>query len=266
MDRGELVGCFGLTEADGGSDPASMRTVAQKAPGGYRAQRHQDVDHQRAGRRRRPGLGQAGRRSSAASWSSADRRASRRRRSRTSSRLRASITGEIALAGRVRTGGAMLPDVTGPARARSPASTRPATASPGARWARRNSASTPRATMSLDAPGVRPAALRQPAGAEEARRHADRDRARPAGRAAARPADRRRAASPEHDPDVSATTRQGARHRPHRARHARRQRHCRRVPRDRHCCNLETVNTYEGTHDIHALILGRAQTGIQAFM
>jgi glutaryl-CoA dehydrogenase len=30
--------------------------------------------------------------------------------------------------------------------------------------------------------------------------------------------------------------------------------------------NLETVNTYEGTHDIHALILGRAQTGIQAFM
>jgi glutaryl-CoA dehydrogenase len=29
--------------------------------------------------------------------------------------------------------------------------------------------------------------------------------------------------------------------------------------------NLKTVNTYEGTHDIHALILGRAQTGIQAF-
>jgi glutaryl-CoA dehydrogenase len=33
----------------------------------------------------------------------------------------------------------------------------------------------------------------------------------------------------------------------------------------RHVQNLETVNTYEGTHDIHALILGRAQTGIQAF-
>lgn len=33
----------------------------------------------------------------------------------------------------------------------------------------------------------------------------------------------------------------------------------------RHSQNLETVNTYEGTHDIHALILGRAQTGIQAF-
>ncbi|MGF1503028.1 MAG: acyl-CoA dehydrogenase [Paracoccaceae bacterium] len=33
----------------------------------------------------------------------------------------------------------------------------------------------------------------------------------------------------------------------------------------RHLANLETVNTYEGTHDIHALILGRAQTGLQAF-
>ena len=33
----------------------------------------------------------------------------------------------------------------------------------------------------------------------------------------------------------------------------------------RHACNLETVNTYEGTYDIHGLILGRAITGLQAF-
>jgi glutaryl-CoA dehydrogenase len=33
----------------------------------------------------------------------------------------------------------------------------------------------------------------------------------------------------------------------------------------RHMMNLETVNTYEGTHDIHGLILGRGQTGIAAF-
>ena len=33
----------------------------------------------------------------------------------------------------------------------------------------------------------------------------------------------------------------------------------------RHAQNLETVNTYEGTHDVHALILGKAQTGLQAF-
>ena len=33
----------------------------------------------------------------------------------------------------------------------------------------------------------------------------------------------------------------------------------------RHVCNLETVNTYEGTHDIHSLIIARSITGIQAF-
>ena len=33
----------------------------------------------------------------------------------------------------------------------------------------------------------------------------------------------------------------------------------------RHMMNLEAVNTYEGTHDVHALILGRAITGLQAF-
>ena len=33
----------------------------------------------------------------------------------------------------------------------------------------------------------------------------------------------------------------------------------------RHSQNLESVNTYEGTHDVHALILGRAITGLQAF-
>ena len=33
----------------------------------------------------------------------------------------------------------------------------------------------------------------------------------------------------------------------------------------RHAMNLEAVNTYEGTHDVHALILGRALTGIGAF-
>jgi glutaryl-CoA dehydrogenase len=33
----------------------------------------------------------------------------------------------------------------------------------------------------------------------------------------------------------------------------------------RHVMNLEAVNTYEGTHDVHALILGRLQTGLQAF-
>ena len=59
--------------------------------------------------------------------------------------------------------------------------------------------------------------------------------------------------------------RQGARHRACGPRHPRRQRHLGRVPCHPPHVNLEAVNTYEGTHDIHALILGRAQTGIQAF-
>ena len=56
-----------------------------------------------------------------------------------------------------------------------------------------------------------------------------------------------------------------ARYRAGRARHARRQRHPDRIPCHAPRPNLETVNTYEGTHDVHALILGRAQTGLQAF-
>ena len=39
----------------------------------------------------------------------------------------------------------------------------------------------------------------------------------------------------------------------------------RRIFMFRHLMNLETVNTYEGTHDVHALILGRSQTNLQAF-
>ena len=65
LRSGEWVGCFGLTEPDAGSDPSSMRTRAQE--GGWRlpALGLQDLDHQLADRRRRRGLGQ-GRRGRAA--------------------------------------------------------------------------------------------------------------------------------------------------------------------------------------------------------
>ena len=66
-----IIGCFGLTEPDGGSDPASMRTRAKKVDGGYVAERLEDLDHQLADRRRRRGLGQGRRGHPAASWSSA---------------------------------------------------------------------------------------------------------------------------------------------------------------------------------------------------
>ena len=59
LATGEIVGCFGLTEPDHGSDPGSMMTRAEKVAGGYRAQRREDVDHQFADRRHRGGVGEA---------------------------------------------------------------------------------------------------------------------------------------------------------------------------------------------------------------
>ena len=52
MAAGELIGCFGLTEPDAGSDPGSMRTTAVRDGDDWVPQRHEDVDHQRLGRRR----------------------------------------------------------------------------------------------------------------------------------------------------------------------------------------------------------------------
>ena len=57
MAAGEAIGCFGLTEPDAGSDPGSMRTTAKRSGDGLGAQRHQDVDHERLAVRRRGRLG-----------------------------------------------------------------------------------------------------------------------------------------------------------------------------------------------------------------
>ena len=61
LATGEWVGCFGLTEPDAGSDPGSMRTRAAEDRRRLPADRHQDVDHQLADRRRVRGLGEIGR-------------------------------------------------------------------------------------------------------------------------------------------------------------------------------------------------------------
>jgi glutaryl-CoA dehydrogenase len=66
-------------------------------------------------------------------------------------------------------------------------------------------------------------------------------------------------------PGQAQQCRQGARHRPGRARHARGNGIAGEYHVMRHLMNLETVNTYEGAHDVHALILGRAITGLSAF-
>ena len=80
---------------------------------------------------------------------------------------------------------------------------------------------------------VRPAAGREPADPEKARRHADRHHARPSGLSAARaPEGRREGGAGDHVDHEAQFLRQGAGHRAHGARHARRQWHRRRVPRD----------------------------------
>ena len=58
---GEWVGCFGLTEPDAGSDPGGMITRAEKMAGRLPAERRQDVDLERADRRRVRGVGEIGR-------------------------------------------------------------------------------------------------------------------------------------------------------------------------------------------------------------
>ena len=67
LATGEWVGCFGLTEPNHGSDPASMLTRAKPVDGGFIAQGRQDVDHQQPDRRRVRRLGQARRRQTARS-------------------------------------------------------------------------------------------------------------------------------------------------------------------------------------------------------
>ena len=86
MAAGEAIGCFGLTEPDAGSDPAVDAHPGPPRRRRLGPRRHQDVDHQRLGRRRRRRLGPRPTTGSAASSSRPTRRASPRRRSRTSSR------------------------------------------------------------------------------------------------------------------------------------------------------------------------------------
>ena len=62
LATGEIVGCFGLTEPDHGSDPGSMTTTGKKSRQWISAERRQDLDHQRPGRRHRHRLGQTRRR------------------------------------------------------------------------------------------------------------------------------------------------------------------------------------------------------------
>ena len=144
LAAGEIVGCFGLTEPDHGSDPGSMATRAEKVPGGFRLTGAKmwitnspiaDV---------------------AVVWAKLDGTirgfiVERGTKGFSTPKiegklsLRASITGEIVLDGRVRAGREPAAEREGARRpVRLPQRWR-ATASPGARWARPSSAGTARA-------------------------------------------------------------------------------------------------------------------------
>ena len=126
---------------------------------------------------------------------------------------------------------------------------------------------SPCAAIRARSQAVRQAARRQPADPEEARRHAHRNRSRAAGRACAWAACATKARPPVEVTSIFKRNSCG------------KALEIARMARDmlggngisdefgvaRHLVNLEVVNTYEGTHDIHALILGRAITGIAAF-
>ena len=141
------------------------------------AQRRQDVDHQLADRRRRSWSGRSSTASSAASSSSAARRASRRRRSKASSRCAPRSPARSCWTTAFVPEENLLPNVKGLAgpfgclnKARY-----------GIAWGAMGAAEFcwhARAPIRARPQAVRPAARRQPAGPEEARRHADRDRAR----------------------------------------------------------------------------------------
>jgi len=142
-----------------------------------------------------------------------------------------------------------FPEVRG-LKGRSPASTRRATASPG-RARRRRGLLAPRAAIRPRPQAVRPAARREPADPEEARRHADRDHPRPTRLPAPRAHEGRGSASVEI---TSIMKRNSCGKALEIARLARDMLGGNGISDEfgviRHVVNLEVVNTYEGTHDI----------------
>ena len=271
LARGQEIGCFGLTEPDYGSNPGGMITTARETKDGWvlngtkmwitNGSQATVADHLGQDRRRR-----TIRSRSAASSSRPTPRATPRKDQKGKLSLRASDTSEIHLAGRAPSQGRDSARSPAGSRARSCASPRRVTASPGARSARRWPATTRRSAtpsnrVMFDKPiGADP----DPAGAPG--RHADRDHQGPVPDAAARPAQGRG----HHDPGAGL------------ARQAQQREHGLRIAREarrllgangilveyhsmRHMANLESVYTYEGTHDMHSLILGQAITGLSAY-
>jgi glutaryl-CoA dehydrogenase len=267
LASGEWIGCFGLTEPDAGSDPGGMKTRAEKTADGYKLTGSKmwisnspiaDVfvvwaKSEAHGGKIRGFVLEKGMKGLSAPKIGGKLS------------LRASVTGEIVLDGVEVGEDALLPNVEG-LKGRSAASTGRATASPGARWARPSSAGTPRGNTASTASSSASRWRRRNC----SRRSSPTCRRR--SRSACRPALRvgrlmdEGNAAPEM---ISLIKRNNCGKALDIARMARDMHGGNGISEEfqvfRHMANLETVNTYEGTHDVHALILGRAQTGLQAF-
>jgi glutaryl-CoA dehydrogenase len=265
LAAGEMVGCFGLTEPDHGSDPGSMVTRAQKVPGGYNLTGAKmwitnapvadiAVVWAKLEGKIRGFIVERG--TKGLSTPKIDGKLS----------LRASITGELVLDGAVVPDDAILPNVSGlagPFGCLNVARTGIAWGAMGAAefcWHRARDYVLTRKQFG------RPLAANQLV----QKKLADMQTEITLGLHAALRLSRMIDAGTASPPVISMLKRNNCGKALDVARLARDMHGGNGIAEEFHImrvmCNLETVNTYEGTHDIHALVLGRAQTGIQAFM
>jgi glutaryl-CoA dehydrogenase len=265
LATGEIVGCFGLTEPDHGSDPGSMVTRAEKAPGGYKLTGAKTW------------ITNAPVADIAVVWAKLDGRirgfiVERGTKGLTTPKiegklsLRASITGELVLDGAMVPEENLLPNVSGlagPFGCLNVARTGIAWGAMGAAefcWHRARDYVLTRKQFG------RPLAANQLV----QKKLADMQTEITLGLHAALRLARLIDAGKASPPAISLLKRNNCGKALDIARLARDMHGGNGISEEFHVmrvlCNLETVNTYEGTHDIHALVLGRAQTGIQAFM
>jgi glutaryl-CoA dehydrogenase len=264
MATAELLGCFGLTEPDHGSDPGSMATRAEKAPGGFRLTGNKTwitnapVAHL------------------AVIWAKLDGKirgfiVERDTKGFSTPKiegklsLRASITGEVVLDGTVVPEENLLPNVSGlagPFGCLNVARAGIAWGAMGAAefcWHRARDYALNRKQFG------RPLAANQLVQKKLADMQTEIALGLHAALRLSRLIDQGKASPPA----ISLLKRNNCGKALEIARAARDMHGGNGITEEFHVmrvlCNLETVNTYEGTHDIHALILGRAQTGIQAF-
>jgi glutaryl-CoA dehydrogenase len=265
LAKGEIVGCFGLTEPDHGSDPGAMVTRAEKVAGGYSLTGAKTW------------ISNAPVADIAVVWAKLDGKirgfiVERGTKGFSTPKiegklsLRASITGEVVLEGAVVPEENILPNVSGlpgPFGCLNMARTGIAWGAMGAAefcWHRARDYTLTRKQFG------RPLAANQLVQKKLADMQTEITLGLHAALRLCRLIDQGKASPPA----ISLLKRNNCGKALDIARLARDMHGGNGISEEYHVmrvlCNLETVNTYEGTHDIHALILGRAQTGIQAFM